>query len=279
MADWIKMRVNLDGDPRVVQVACRLNLPELHVVGLLWKLWSWADQHTTDGNAKGVTDQFLDRIAAVTGFAAALRDVGWLAGEDGIQIPNFSDHNGESAKSRAETALRVARFRAKNAGVTDEALQVKRECNAGSVTDQLPEKRREEKKKEAVASARPELGQALDLTNGDHARLIEVWHDSFEAQFGTRYAMNGGRDGKAVKTLLRAGTVEEVMKVATAAWALKGFLAQRASTMHGLADAWNEINAELKRKETNGASNGYREQGGSTRYNPEAPADKYAGIG
>jgi len=141
--DWIKMRTNIDTDWRVIQISAELNLPELHVVGCLWKLWTWADQHTVDGNAIRVTDVTLDRFTSVTGFANAMRSVGWLCGENGsLCFPNFSEHNGSTAKKRAETKERVAKHR--NAkGVTDVTLNV------------LPEKRREEKRREEDIKKKP----------------------------------------------------------------------------------------------------------------------------
>ena len=132
--DWIKMRTNLDTDWRVIEMAGHLGIAELHVVGCLWKLWTWADQHTLDGNAIRVTSVTLDRFTGVTGFADALRKVGWLEGRDNaLSFPRFAEHNGQTAKNRAETNKRVARHR-----------------NANTVTDvtqkPLPEKRREEKR-------------------------------------------------------------------------------------------------------------------------------------
>ena len=131
--DWIKMRCNLDTDWRVIQIASQLEMSELHVVGCLWKLWTWADQNTADGNAVSVTDVTLDRFTGVTGFASSMRNVGWLTGENyQITFPNFVEHNGSTAKKRAKTQQRVSKHR-----------------NARSVTGvtlkALPEKRREEK--------------------------------------------------------------------------------------------------------------------------------------
>ena len=60
--DWIKMRCNLDTDWRVIQIASQLEMSELHVVGCLWKLWTWADQNTADGNAVSVTDVTLKAL-------------------------------------------------------------------------------------------------------------------------------------------------------------------------------------------------------------------------
>lgn len=142
---WIKVRTNLDTDPRVIAMAGELSVSELHVVGMLWKVWSWADAHSVDGNALCVTDVTLDRFTGVTGFAQALRNVRWLVTEDGtLTFPNFREHNGETAKKRAQTAKRVSKHR-----------------NADVTLDALPEKRREEKK--------PDTGGAGVLKSGSGA--------------------------------------------------------------------------------------------------------------
>jgi hypothetical protein len=131
--DWIKMRSNLDTDPRVIEMAVALSTSELHVVGMLWKVWSWADSHTLDGNAIRVTDVTLDRFTGCTGFAEMLRKVGWLDGSDNvITFPRFTEHNGKTAKKRAETKERVQKHR-----------NVKRVTDVTQLA--LPEKRREEK--------------------------------------------------------------------------------------------------------------------------------------
>ena len=130
---WIKMRVNLDTDPAVIGIASELGIPELHAIGLLWKVWSWADQHTETGNRISVTSVTLDRFTGVTGFANALRKVGWLTGKDGaLTFPKFDRHNGLTAKLRGKTQKKVSKWR-----------------NQKTVTDvtrkRLPDKRREDK--------------------------------------------------------------------------------------------------------------------------------------
>lgn len=144
--DWIKMRTNLDSDPRVWRISAILGIPEVHVVGCLWKLWSWADEHTVDGNAMSVTKSVLDRYCGVTGFAQCLFDIGWLSGDDGkITFVNFDEHNGQTAKKRAVTAKRVAKHKENKQFDGDET------ANAHSVSKvtqaALPkgEERREEK--------------------------------------------------------------------------------------------------------------------------------------
>jgi hypothetical protein len=167
--DWIKMRINLDTNPHVLVMASTLGIPELHVVGALWKVWSWADSHSLDGNALSVTDVTLDRFTGVTGFAAALREVGWLAGENGnLCFPRFTEHNGKTAKNRAETAERVAKHR-----------------NAKTVTDvtpkPLPEKRREEKRREEVNTP---THTPARLVASEVSEAIKSWHEYWRSSQG-----------------------------------------------------------------------------------------------
>jgi hypothetical protein len=99
------------------------------VGGHLIRVWSWATDQVIEGNAPGVTEKHLDRIACVTGMGAALACVGWITFTDtGATFPNWDRHLAQGAKARALTALRVQKSR-----------------NGASVTDALPEKRREEK--------------------------------------------------------------------------------------------------------------------------------------
>ena len=172
--DWIKMRTMLDTDPAVFQIAAALNLDELGVVGRLWKVWSWADSHSVNGNAVCVTGVTLDRLTATPGFTSAMREVGWLEGEDhALTFPNFARHNGQTAKQRALTAERVTKYRnGKPAtSVTDEALL---------------EKRREDKG--CVYSARmretPKLEEVLERAKliGITAEVAEMWFHSCESR-------------------------------------------------------------------------------------------------
>lgn len=100
--DWIKMRANLAEDPAVIGIAAALSMDEYAVVGRLQALWSWADGQSRDGHAPGVTSDWINRKVQCDGFAQAMCKFGWLEVDDnGITIPNFDHHNGESAKKRA----------------------------------------------------------------------------------------------------------------------------------------------------------------------------------
>ena len=127
--DWIKMRHDLADDPAVISLAeTTACVDEQHVIGVLHKLWSWADRQTTDGYAAGVTTIWLGRYLGIDGFIKGLVRVGWLkCNTRGITIPKFDAHNTKSAKNRALASQRMSRKR-----------------HADSVTKSPPEKRRTE---------------------------------------------------------------------------------------------------------------------------------------
>jgi len=127
--DWMKIELELPDKPEVHSIAAMLNIDPDAVVGKLIRIWQWFDKHTTDGNAFGVTYSLPDRISGVSGFAEAMVFVGWLEQNDKtLTMPKFDRHTSNSAKTRAQTQKRVAKIR-----------------NAATVTEALPEKRREEK--------------------------------------------------------------------------------------------------------------------------------------
>lgn len=113
MISWIKIEVTLPDKEEVLKMAHLLKMKDTDtVVGKLIRLWAWADLQTVDGGCMGTSGVHIDRTVCCKGFANALRAVGWLEGEDGaLCFPNFSRHNGETAKARAESARRMAKSR------------------------------------------------------------------------------------------------------------------------------------------------------------------------
>lgn len=173
--EWLKFECSLPEKPETlaITVAMGWDDPDL-TVGKLMRLFRWFDQHTLDGNARGVTPALLDRIIGVSGFVAAVAETGWIViGDTFVSLHNFDHHNGATAKGRAQTAKRVAKH--KGNAETNAA------GNARSVSSSLP---REEKNREEVntetpigvlsasppdgppsASASRETGQPEDLSN------------------------------------------------------------------------------------------------------------------
>ena len=125
--DWLKMRHDLADDPAVIRVASELAIDEDMVIGKLFRLWSWADRHTVEGEADGIGMTWVDRLTRCEGFGAALERAGWLektAG--GLLFPRFHRHCSDTAKARALASERMKRSR----------------C-AARATEAQPEKRRE----------------------------------------------------------------------------------------------------------------------------------------
>lgn len=154
--EWIKMRTNLWDDPRVSQLCDLTSTTEAVVVGGLYWLWSTADEHTETGLLPGMSMGAVDRKTGVPRLAQSLVTIGWLKDTpEGVVIERFEEHNGTSAKTRAQTAKRVAKSR--GAGdVTDAPLQ----SNAPTVTSALA---REEKRREegttTTSAPEPEIDQ------------------------------------------------------------------------------------------------------------------------
>lgn len=145
--DWIKLEHATPDKPEIVSMAALLKMDQDAVFGKCIRLWIWADQQTINGNALSVTEPFIDRLTFCPGFAVALRQVSWLSGREGrLIIPNFDRHNGQTAKNRAQTKARVERSRSS-------------QCNATSVTESLPEKRRE--KNSISGSGRSDIGDEV----------------------------------------------------------------------------------------------------------------------
>lgn len=149
--EWIKVRTNLWDDPRVSQLCDLTGSPEAMIVGALYWLWASADEHTETGLMPGLSLGAIDRKTGVKGLGAALVTIGWVEDSpEGVIICRFGEHNGVSAKTRAQTAKRVSNHKG-NAKVTQAALPEQQD----SVSTALPreEKRREDKEEKAKSKA------------------------------------------------------------------------------------------------------------------------------
>jgi hypothetical protein len=164
--DWIKTEHATPDKPEVFRMAMYLEIAPEHVLGCLTRIWIWADQQTLNGNGVCVTGVTLDRIACYAGIAEAMKKVGWLVGDEAnYSFPNFDRHNGNTSKTRAVTAKRVAKHR-----------------NADTVTgvtiQTLPEKRREEKLTTTVSHDKIVFdGSSFQNVNGQ----LAIWQKAYPA--------------------------------------------------------------------------------------------------
>lgn len=172
--DWIKMRSELDTDPDVVRTSVRTGLDEFAVVGRLHKLWSWADKHSTNGSLR-VNSGYIDRLVACPGFSDALVDIGWLrVRHDSLELPEWSRHNGLTAKARAGEAARKRSQRTPNDGAKTPLADVRTNVRTNVPKMSGPEKRREEK---SSSSSNEEEGAAVpvNLQTPTFAAAWEAW--------------------------------------------------------------------------------------------------------
>jgi hypothetical protein len=137
--EWIKMQKSLPRDSRVVRISSALNADRNRTVGGLFSAWCLFDEQTEDGKLVGYTPEILDEVIGFPGFARAMASVDWLEiGEGFLAVPRFDEHNGKSAKRRAQENVR--KLSARDADKIPLPMQTK--CAL--------EKRREEKKKKIM---------------------------------------------------------------------------------------------------------------------------------
>lgn len=148
--DWIKMRIDLQSHPKVVRILSATRTDKFRVIGGLHSVWSVFDLHSEDGRLRGYTPEALDHVIGWDGFSRAMESVGWLLfdGLETLTLPEFAEHNGQSAKRRGEDQKRK-----KNARKSPQSV---RNVSADE-EDKLQtreEKRREEEKTLSAGAAK-----------------------------------------------------------------------------------------------------------------------------
>ena len=153
--DWIKMRVDLLSHPKVVRILSATSTDKFRTIGGLHAVWAVFDTHSEDGTLKGYTPELLDHVIGWQGFSRAMESVGWLEydGLETLTLPEFTAHNGQSAKRRAEDQKR------KKIDRKDRPQSVR---NLSEDLRTREEKRREEEKKEKHARGKAKVCTLTD---------------------------------------------------------------------------------------------------------------------
>jgi hypothetical protein len=128
LSGWIRIEKGLSESIRFKRVVRRLkesnalrNVSDVTeqllvtaCLGAIARLWNYADSHITDDNRIDATFDEIDDLVGIPGFAAALPS-DWLVkvDEETVELPNFLEHNGTSAKQRSDNARRQAEWRAR----------------------------------------------------------------------------------------------------------------------------------------------------------------------
>ena len=153
---WLKVEIATPNKPEILEMSEALSLDVDAVFGKLFRVWSWFDEHTTDGHAPTVTILHLNRVVGVTNFCEAMIATKWMKKtEKGISIPNFTRHHTKPSKDRALANLRkqAQRERDKDVSRTDRDI---------SHTILGPEKRKEKIKQSKKKKAVPDLSTQPD---------------------------------------------------------------------------------------------------------------------
>lgn len=151
---WIKLRDDLDTDPRVFTMADSLRhtaglyvlqytakdlfgsvtdtvtrnvMRDVTVAGLS-RVWFAANRHTTDGVFRNATLEYLDTLAQVPGFGSAMHLVGYAEFDPvtrTVTLPRFTEHNApdkNGQRSQTAAARRAQRFRDRQKALADAQL-------------------------------------------------------------------------------------------------------------------------------------------------------------
>ena len=229
---WIKMQTHLPDKPEVLGIGEKLGIPDAHVIGLLFCVWSMADtQADADGRIENCSLRLIDRKVGHDGFAEAMAKVSWLVVDgDDIVFPNYQHHNGSTAKSRAQIQKRVEKHRQMGSKTKDVT-----QGRYTSVTAPLPDKNRVEEIREDREDHRRKEGGA----GGDSSAIYhKVWGPELIAQvrriaadrFG--FIRDAGWSNEDRITLLRLAALEAGGVVAEA-WLSDGVAATKAAMSAG----------------------------------------------
>jgi hypothetical protein len=107
MSHWIKMKVDLSTNPKVVRISSALKADRLRTVGALHAVWSLFDTHSEHGDLVGYSPEILDEMIGWKGFSSAMISVEWLSVNDNsLSMKDYDENNGASAKKRAQDSVR-----------------------------------------------------------------------------------------------------------------------------------------------------------------------------
>lgn len=185
--DWIKMRVGLTTNPKVMRLAecllddekylgwaglaygvqgypppsedesrnerhAALRVTRYVTVTALLRFWGYANEHEKNENIAGIFPEDVDEIVGVPGFAHAIEVAGWAVflPDGGLSLPGFSEHN-TSAGARSGGAERQKRYR-ENRRAAELSVTGKSDVTRNVTVTPREEKSREEKKDKKQAA-------------------------------------------------------------------------------------------------------------------------------
>lgn len=133
--DWIPYCKDLESKIEFQTLAELSGLSNAEVLYHLLRFWSWADDQTEDGFIRHASVTLLSRlfVTAPRTFWEHMQKVGWLElRSNGINIPNFDDYMGNSAKRRLNSAKRQRHSRRNRQFLADNVTPLSQQTVTGA---------------------------------------------------------------------------------------------------------------------------------------------------
>ena len=207
--DWIKMRIDLQTHPKVFRMVSALKADRLRIIGGLHIAWSIFDTHSDDGVLHGYSVDAMDAVVGWPGFTQAMIEVEWASVQDdgSLVMPRFDEHNGASAKRRANDSERKRNDR-KNNSVRNVS------ASDADKTRTREEKRREEKKEQDQkhgAGAPTKSGKFDPLTAKPENVSENAWADWCQHRKEIRKPLTAKSCEQQAKALLGHAAPDQVL--------------------------------------------------------------------
>jgi DNA replication protein DnaT len=159
--NWLKVQRITPDKPEIAILARKLRISQAEAFLSWFRVYSWADEITSDGRVPNLSLEDGDRMSrCCPGTCAALasKDIGWIETKSVrnvsiIEFKNWSRHNGESAKKRALAAEKKRKQR--------EICPQKTGTNVPS--NRGPDKRREDKNKKRGRAPQNSIDEAMKI--------------------------------------------------------------------------------------------------------------------
>ena len=179
----------------MVMIASRMGVTNVTALGAIVHAWMIADGHADDdGFIEHLSFETLNSMIGIEKLAEAMADVGWIKEvQDGLQFIDYKEHNGSTAKTRAQNQKRQAKKR------KNDVTEQRDKMNTRGEERREEERREEEMEVErsihptstsALVFAKevfPQM-QRLRLILPDIDDVVERWHlDRSSNGWLTRY--------------------------------------------------------------------------------------------
>jgi hypothetical protein len=194
------------------RVAAALNITHAHALGLCVLAWMFFDEQTVDGVAHGANEAMLDEVVGLVGFSHALREVGWLRVREGsLECPHFDRLMGESAKKRANAAVRKRRERSRDDDECDSVTNMSHdECDKSVTKGKERKEEREERRNTSHTTTAREADEPPVVKKSKQLKAaIAHWNSYWTETHGEGRPDSPTRIDTALSQKLSAGWSEE----------------------------------------------------------------------